>query len=182
MSKELEFFSKKVVRGLMDRRSFMGRAAALGVSATMANTVLAGAAAAQGAVKGGHLKAGLQGGESTNSLDPATWASDVPLNFGRLWGESIVEVDEKGEIEYRLAESVEASADAKTWTFKIREGVEFHNGKTLTPDDVVATLSVTRTKIRNPVRWALFRVSRAWPSMDRMSSSRWPRPMPTCHI
>jgi len=140
MSKELEFFSKKVVRGLMDRRSFMGRAAAVGVSATMANTVLAGAAAAQGAVKGGHLKAGLQGGESTNSLDPATWASDVPLNFGRLWGESIVEVDEKGEIEYRLAESVEASADAKTWTFKIREGVEFHNGKTLTPDDVVATL------------------------------------------
>ena len=140
MSKELEYFSKKVARGLMDRRSFMGRAAALGVGSAMATGLLASAARAEGPVKGGLLKAGLQGGESTNSLDPATWASDVPLNFGRTWAETIVDVDENGEIQYRLAESVEASADAKTWSFKIREGVEFHNGKTLTPQDVVATL------------------------------------------
>ncbi|TJX32301.1 MAG: peptide ABC transporter substrate-binding protein, partial [Mesorhizobium sp.] len=29
---------------------------------------------------------------------------------------------------------------AKVWTFKIRQDVEFHNGKTLTAEDVVATL------------------------------------------
>ena len=32
------------------------------------------------------------------------------------------------------------SGVAKTWTMKIRQGVEFHNGKTVTPEDVVATL------------------------------------------
>jgi peptide/nickel transport system substrate-binding protein len=139
MSKELEYFSQKVVRGLMDRRSFMGRAAALGVSASFATGLLSSAANAQ-AIKGGTLISGMQGGASTDSLDPATWASDVPISFGRTWADTMVEVGPGGDIEYRIAESVEASADAKTWTFKIREGVEFHNGKTLTPDDVVATL------------------------------------------
>ena len=140
MSKELEYYSKKVVRGHMDRRAFMGRAAALGVSSTIATGLLSSAALAQTPVKGGHLKAGLQGGESTNSLDPATWASDVPINFGYSIGETLTEVNPQGELDFRLAESVEASPDAKVWTFKIREGVEFHNGKTMTPDDVIATL------------------------------------------
>ncbi|AWM23972.1 ABC-type transport system substrate-binding protein [Sinorhizobium fredii] len=39
-----------------------------------------------------------------------------------------------------LAESWEPSADATIWTFKIRRGVQFHDGKELTVDDFVATL------------------------------------------
>ena len=38
-----------------------------------------------------------------------------------------------------LAESFEPADDAKTWVFKIRKGVTFHNGKTVTADDVVAS-------------------------------------------
>jgi len=140
MSKELEYFSKKVASGKMDRRAFMGRAAALGVSASMATGIMAHADAHASPVKGGTLKAGLQGGESTNSLDPATWASDVPLNFGRTWSDTLVEVSPEGNVQMNLAESVDASPDAKVWTFKIRQDVEFHNGKTLTPDDVKATI------------------------------------------
>jgi len=141
MSKELEYYGKKVARGLMDRRAFMGRATALGVSASMAGTIMAQAASDMGPVKGGTLKAGMQGGESTNSLDPASWLTDVPISFGRTWGDTMVEVSPEGEIQYRIAESVEASADAKVWSFKIRQDVEFHNGKTVTPDDVMATLA-----------------------------------------
>ena len=39
-----------------------------------------------------------------------------------------------------VAESVTPSADAKTWTIKLRQGVTFHNGKDVTPEDVLFTL------------------------------------------
>ncbi|RVG81149.1 ABC transporter substrate-binding protein [Sinorhizobium meliloti] len=139
MAGELEFMSREVVSGRLSRRDFLGRAAALGVTLASAQVLLGNAARASGPVKGGILRAGLVGGESTNSLDPATWASQVPYTFGRCWGEQLLEVSPAGEIEYRLAESYEASKDAKTWAFTIRKGVTFHNGKELTPADVVAT-------------------------------------------
>ena len=140
MTKELEYLSHRVTKGKMNRRDFMGRAAALGVAAPVAASMLTSAAKAQGAQKGGTLRAGLVGGESTNSLDPATFLSQVPYSFGRAWGETLVNVSATGELDLRIAEEIGASDDAKVWTFKIRKGVEFHNGKTLTPDDVVATL------------------------------------------
>ena len=141
MSDELFYLGHRAALGKMSRRDFLGRAAALGVTASFANSILADAARAAGPVKGGMIKAGLVGGESTNSLDPATFASQVPYSFGRNWGELLVELSSKGGLEPRIAEEYSASADAKTWTFKIRKGVEFHNGKTVTPDDVVATLT-----------------------------------------
>ncbi|WP_157019283.1 ABC transporter substrate-binding protein [Mesorhizobium xinjiangense] len=140
MSSELDYLSRHLAKGSLSRRDFLGRAAALGVTAASANLLMARAVRAQGPVKGGILKAGMVGGESTNSLDPATWASQVPYTFGRCWGEQLLEVSPTGEIEYRLAEEYDASDDAKTWTFKIRKGVTFHNGKELTPQDIVATM------------------------------------------
>lgn len=140
MSNELEYLSRRVASGRMSRRDFLGRAAALGVTATFANTLLTSAVRAAGPVRGGMLKAGLVGGESTNSLDPATFASQVPYSFGRSWGELLVELSEDGTLENRIAEEFGSSPDAKTWTFKIRKDVEFHNGKTVTAEDVIATL------------------------------------------
>ena len=140
MSNELEFLSRYVAAGRLNRRDFLGRAAALGVSATFANSLLATAARAQGPVKGGVLKAGMQGGESTNSLDPALNLSQVPFNFCKLWGEFLVRLNRDGSIKNVLAEEIGASDDAKTWTMKIRQGVEFHNGKTVTADDIAATI------------------------------------------
>ncbi|QDZ01418.1 ABC transporter substrate-binding protein [Nitratireductor mangrovi] len=139
MSKELEYLSRRVAAGKLSRRDFLGRAAALGITAPFANTLLSTAASAQEPVKGGILKAGIQGGEATNSLDPATFLSQVPFNFGKCWGEYLVALAEDG-LENRLAEEYGASDDAKVWTFKIRQDVEFHNGKTVTAEDVVATL------------------------------------------
>jgi peptide/nickel transport system substrate-binding protein len=140
MSNELEYLSHRVAAGRLTRRDFLGRAAALGVTATFANSLLAGAGVAAEPVKGGTLKAGLQGGESTNVLDPALNLSQVNFNFGKCWGELLVEQKPDGSLEQRIAESIESAPDAKTWTMKIRKGIEFHNGKTVTPDDVVATL------------------------------------------
>ncbi|NOD98267.1 twin-arginine translocation signal domain-containing protein [Ruegeria sp. HKCCD6228] len=140
MNEQITHMAGQVTAGKMTRREFMGKAAALGVSAAVASTMFADAARAAGPKKGGDLKLGLQGGESTNSLDPATYASSVPYMNGRHFGDGLVEVAADGTIEPRLAESVEGSADAKVWTFKLRQGVEFHNGKTMTSEDVLKTM------------------------------------------
>lgn len=140
MNDQLKHMSERVTKGLMTRREFVGRAAALGVTAAVANTMLASAAKAAGPVKGGMLKIGSSGGESTNTQDPALAASEVPVTTLRMWGEPLVNTAPDGSLDFRAAESVEASADAKTWTFKMRPGIEFNNGKSLTAEDVLATM------------------------------------------
>ncbi|ASJ74236.1 ABC transporter substrate-binding protein [Granulosicoccus antarcticus] len=140
MSMSLEQLGKLVVAGKLDRRTFMKRAAAMGAGVALSNGLLSQAALAQEPVSGGLLKLGSAGGESTNSLDPATASSSVPFINGHQWGDVLLDIADNGGIENRLAEEYGSSADAKTWTFKIRKGVEFHNGKTLTPADVLATL------------------------------------------
>ncbi|SDK63557.1 peptide/nickel transport system substrate-binding protein [Mesorhizobium muleiense] len=72
MSQELEYLSRYVAAGRLSRREFLGRATALGVSATFANSILASAARAQGPVRGGITRGGLSGAGATDSLDPAT--------------------------------------------------------------------------------------------------------------
>ncbi len=140
MNNELRYLLARAARGRLDRRAFLGRATALGVTGAAASTLLTQAVLAQGPRRGGHLAIGMQGGESTNSLDPALAASQVPFTYLRATGDTIVNITPEGEIEPRLAEEVSASADARTWTFKIRSGVEFHNGQPLTAEDVAQTL------------------------------------------
>ncbi|SMR83483.1 peptide/nickel transport system substrate-binding protein [Aliiroseovarius halocynthiae] len=140
MKNELEYLSKRVADRKLSRRDFMGRASALGVSAAAASTMLSSAALAAGPKKGGTMKLGMMGGESTNTLDPAPAATQVPGMNLRLYGDQMVDVAADGSVEMRLAESVESTPDAKTWHFKVRQGVEFHNGKTVTSEDFLRTV------------------------------------------
>lgn len=137
---ELTYLLSQTARGRHSRRAFLGRAGALGLSSAMASTMLASAVRAEGPKKGGTIVAGMQGGESTNSLDPALAASEVPFAVNMTWGEMLVDVSPENELVPRLAEEFTSSPDAKEWKFKIRQGVQFHNGQPLTSDDVVATL------------------------------------------
>ncbi len=142
MNDQLNYMTGQVAKGNMTRREFIGRAAALGVTAAVANAMLANKVyAAEGTpIRGGQLKIGASGGESTNNLDPAVTASITPLLNLRHLFDPLVEVAPDGTLDPRLAETIEASSDAKTWSFKIRKGVQFHDGKDLTPDDVLQTM------------------------------------------
>jgi peptide/nickel transport system substrate-binding protein len=140
MSDELDYLARRVTLAKLSRRDFLGRAAALGVTATLANTMFANAVRAQAPQKGGKLTAGMQGGAATDSLDPGSWASQVPYFFGRQWGEQLVQIQPDGTLKPALAEEWSAGDGAAKWTFKIRKGVQFHNGKEMTPADVVATI------------------------------------------
>jgi peptide/nickel transport system substrate-binding protein len=140
MSTELKTIANDVTNGRMTRRDFMARAAAMGVSAAIASTFLTDAAHAATPVKGGTYRMGLQGGESTNTQDPALFSTDVPIAGGRCWGETLTEVAPDGSLEGLVAESWEGSADAKTWTFRVRSGITFSNGQPVTAMDVKRTI------------------------------------------
>ena len=140
MSNELNHILAQAAKGKMSRREFVGRAGALGVSTAVAGSLLATAARAADPVKGGVLRAGVQGGQSTDSLDPALAASDVPFMINMTWGETLVDVGQGGALEMRVAEEVSSNSDATQWMFKIRKGVEYHDGGTISAEDVVATL------------------------------------------
>ncbi|MBW7921639.1 MAG: ABC transporter substrate-binding protein [Rubellimicrobium sp.] len=140
MANELDYLATLARSGRLSRRDFLGRAAALGIGASAAGT-LATSAFAQVPVRGGVLRAGISGGESTNTLDPALNLSHVMFNFCKQWGEFIVRLDREGGVEMMIAEEMNPSSDGLTWTIKVRSGIEFHNGKTVTAEDVAATIA-----------------------------------------
>ena len=123
----------------MNRRDFL--AASAGGAAMMALAPLS-TASASAPKKGGRLSLGLSGGSTSDSLDPGTWAS-FPLQVGLFGGvyNNLAELDADNNAVPELAESWDASADAKTWAFRLRKDVEFHNGKTLSAQDVVASIN-----------------------------------------
>ncbi len=127
--------------GNMTRRSFMSAALALGVSLTAASSLLNKVEAAT-PKKGGRLRVGLTGGATTDTLDPGQILDlyMLHLQFGQLRN-GLTEVASDGQLVPELAESWDSSADARTWSFKIQKGVEFHNGKSMTSEDIVASLN-----------------------------------------
>ncbi|KIC21355.1 peptide ABC transporter substrate-binding protein [Leisingera sp. ANG-Vp] len=125
-------------RGGLSRRSFIANTLAVGLSASV-NSSLAGRAIASTPRKGGTFKIGFGSGSTTDSLDPATYEGTINTAMAYLYGNNLVEVDADGNLQMELAESY-TSDDAVTWLFKIRRGIEFHNGQTLSPDDVIATI------------------------------------------
>ena len=137
---KLESLATAARMGSMSRREFMARAGALGAGAVMASSLLSPAALAATPKKGGRFRVGMAHGSTTDSLDPATFENGYMSVLNTTWNNHLAEVTTEG-LEPELAESWEASADATTWRFKIRKGVEFHNGKTLDANDVVASIN-----------------------------------------
>ncbi|MBM6582424.1 hypothetical protein ILT44_19650 [Microvirga sp. BT689] len=64
---------------------------------------------------------------------PALFAADV-------WADGLMTYDKEGNRLPRLATRWEASADGKTYTFTLRDGVKWSDGKPFTAEDVVFTL------------------------------------------
>jgi peptide/nickel transport system substrate-binding protein len=143
MAMTLDQMQRLAQKGRMCRRDFIQLAIAAGVTAGAAQTMFTKAVRAE-PKKGGKFIAGIGHGQSSDSLDPATWANAFSADVGFVTGNCLTSIDSKNNAVPDVAESIEPSPDAKTWMFKLRKGVEFHNGKTLTAADVVATYNYHR--------------------------------------
>ncbi|MGE5618343.1 MAG: ABC transporter substrate-binding protein [Sphingomonadaceae bacterium] len=100
-------------------------------------------AAASGPKKGGILKRGWQ---PPTTLDPAFQTNVNEIAAVAQVYDWFVWIDEKNQPAPALATGWEHSPDGKVWTFELRKGVTFHNGKDLTTDDVIFTFNRLRDK------------------------------------
>ena len=127
------------IRPQISRRGFLQASAAAGLAATMPTGTRAATPR-----RGGTMRFGIAHGQTTDTTDPATFATlfDSSLSFGM--NGYLTQVGTDGTLEPELAESWEASPDATTWRFRIRKGVTFHNGRTLTVEDVIASINYHR--------------------------------------
>ena len=123
----------------VDRRQFMVGSAAVTLSASMAGIFATNARAEP--KKGGFLRAAVSEGSTSNSPDPATTGNQEGISLNHTFRNYLTEIAPDNSLAPELAESWEASGDAKNWRFKIRNGVEFHDGKTMTVQDVITSLN-----------------------------------------
>ena len=128
---------------LADHVSF-AQGAALGVPAGTAYKALF----LRGQIKAGEtlLIHGATGGSTKDTLDPHRPVTAVDIARVCNLYEPLLFWDDNYQIAPAVAESVTPSKDAKTWTVKLRDGVTFHNGKPVTPADVIFTIK----RVANP--------------------------------
>ncbi len=148
------------VAGRLSRRDLLRRGALVGISLPVLSAIVAacggsssssspktsgsGAAGANATIKAGIIT-------PTGAINPVTVADQGGLDMLAQTGEYLCLSDQTLTLKPVLATSWSSNSAATVWTFKIRQGVKFHDGRPLTADDVVYTYkTLTNPKAANP--------------------------------
>jgi peptide/nickel transport system substrate-binding protein len=132
----------KLVKGGFSRREVLKLSMVTGVSLVAAEHLLFDGKAAIAATpkKGGSVRMASNLHGPDDQLDPTLFTSTIDYTRGRATYNSLIQHANDLSPQPELAESFEPNSNATEWTFKIRNGVTFHDGKKLTADDVVYTM------------------------------------------
>ncbi|MGO8877053.1 MAG: ABC transporter substrate-binding protein [Acidimicrobiales bacterium] len=134
--------------GHISRREFLRRGTVVGMSIPLLGGILAACSSSTSSgtttttVKGGGtpgatIKAGIV--VPTGDINPLLVSDQGGLDMLAQTGEYLCLSTQGLTLQPVLATSWSANSAADVWTFKIRQGVKFHNGHALTADDVVYT-------------------------------------------
>jgi len=141
--KHAKWLLGEVEKGRMSRREFLGRSSALGMALSVGAGLINQAHAATPKA-GGHMRLAMGHGATSDTLDPATLTNGLQWVVAYGVANTLTELNAHGNLIPSLATEWSSSPDAATWTFKLRQGVEFHNGKTMTAEDVIASINYHR--------------------------------------
>jgi peptide/nickel transport system substrate-binding protein len=133
------------VAGRLSRREFLRRGTMIGLSVPLLGGILEACGSSGTATGGSHPAARGKAGATirvgigvpTAAINPITIADQGGLEMIGQVGEWLVFCDQQNSYHPWLATSWRPSADASVWTFKIRQGVKFSDGRPMTADDVV---------------------------------------------
>jgi peptide/nickel transport system substrate-binding protein len=100
---------------------------------------LAGAASSA-ARSGGTLRVGIGGGGPTDSFDAALINGPSSTTRGQVFYETLTWLDGHLAVKNWLCDSCTPNPTANVWTVRLKQGLEFHHGKTVTADDVIFSI------------------------------------------
>jgi peptide/nickel transport system substrate-binding protein len=87
-------------------------------------------------------------------LDPIWTTAYIVRNHGYMIYDTLFALDGNLEVKPQMVDTWKASDDKLTWTFTLRDGLEFHDGTPVTSADVVPSLK--RWAVRDPLGQMLF--------------------------
>src|SRR2546421_9506803 len=73
-------------------------------------------------------------------VDPIWTTAYITRNHGYMVYDTLFAMDDKGEIKPQMVDKYEVSADTLTYTFTLRDGLLWHDGKPVTAEDCVASI------------------------------------------
>ncbi|TYO67534.1 peptide ABC transporter substrate-binding protein [Bradyrhizobium hipponense] len=171
LDKKLRSMIGDVKDGRMDRRAFIQRMAAVGLTAPLAYQILAlgGVAMAEGPSTykptkrggGGALK--LLWWQGPTLLNPHFATGTKDQDGSRLFYEPLACWDPDGNMKLVLAAEIPSiqngglAADGKSVTWKLKPGVKWHDGKPFTADDVVFNWEYAKDPATAAVSIAVYR-------------------------
>src|SRR5436305_2255389 len=95
------------------------------------------------------LPCGIAGAETTlkavmhsdvKIVDPIWTTAYITRNHGYMVYDTLFAMDEKGEIKPQMVDKYDVSADKLTYTFTLRDGLLWHDGKPVTAEDCIASI------------------------------------------
>ncbi|MCK1392007.1 peptide ABC transporter substrate-binding protein [Bradyrhizobium sp. 1] len=192
LDKELRSMIGDVKGGRMDRRAFIQRLAAVGLTAPLANQILAlgGVAMAEGAQTykptkrggGGALK--LLWWQGPTLLNPHFATGTKDQDGSRLFYEPLACWDPDGNMKLVLAAETPSvqngllAADGTSVTWKLKPGVKWHDGKPFSADDVVFTWEYTKDPATATVTAGTYRDLKVEKIDDLTVKITFPQPTP----
>ncbi len=142
--------------GRLSRRDFVRRGTVVGISVPLLGGIISacssssstsaksGSSATATGAPGAVIKAGIV--TPTGAINPVTVADQGGLDMLGQTGEYLCLSGQNLQLKPVLATSWSPNSSANVWTFKIRQGVKFHNGAALTADDVVYSFKLQTAK------------------------------------
>lgn len=136
----IDRIAEEARRGRISRRDFMSYSIAAGLTATTATGLWTKSAMAA-PQRGGTFRLGAHDGNTSDTHDPGTYLSFSMIQLAHTYRSYLTMITPTNELGPDVADSWEATPDAKNWTFKINPNVSFHSGKKCTADDVIASMN-----------------------------------------
>jgi peptide/nickel transport system substrate-binding protein len=146
---ELEnHYLDELAAGGINRREFVRKGALLGMSSTLLGAALAACGGAKSAPSSASSSGAPRKGGTLRLACQVPTAEINPLTIADLGGSTMIaqtgdflafDNSMTRQLQPMLATSWSHNGDGSVWTFKLRQGVKFHNDQTMSADDVVYT-------------------------------------------